>query len=94
MTDLDELIREVLTTDAQTQLQPDGLTERSMRLGRRLRQRRRLAFASAALGSVAVIVAGSLAISDASNASSRIRHGRCKSSFRERRIPWMYRAKL
>lgn len=70
MTDLDELIREVLSTDAQTQLQPDGLTERSMQLGRRLRQRRRFAFASAALGSVAALVAGSLAISDAVTRSS------------------------
>jgi len=64
MTDLDELIREVLTTDAQTQLQPDGLTERSMRLGQRLRHRRRLGLAAAALGSVTALVAGSLVIAD------------------------------
>jgi len=65
MTDLDQLLRDVLSTDAQTQPQPSELTARSMVVGRRLRQRRRVGMASVAVASVGVIVGGSLAVSDA-----------------------------
>jgi hypothetical protein len=65
MTDIDQLLRDVLSTDAQTQAHPSELTARSMVMGRRLRQRRRVGMASVAIASVGVIVGGSLAVSDA-----------------------------
>jgi hypothetical protein len=63
MTGIDELLRDVLSSDADTQAQPVDLTARSMRLGRRMRQRRTAGIAAVALTSVGVIVGGSLAVS-------------------------------
>lgn len=64
MTGLDELIRDVLHDDVAALSEPADLAQRSMRLGRRMRHRRQVGLAAAALGSAAVLVGGSLAIAD------------------------------
>jgi hypothetical protein len=64
VTGLDELIRDVLSEEAEAQPEPTDLAARSMRQGRQIRRRRQVGFSAAAAASVVAIVGGSIAIAD------------------------------